>query len=105
MLFSDLFCARMPVFQGYFARFAALRKLLFQFLNSDANLEEHQRTKKQVLSLGAGFDTTYFQLQVFILLIVLLAKLVDPGAKAVNFAHTIYPSSKTRIHVLCIWAV
>lgn len=55
---------RSPIInRGYFSRFAALRKLLFQFLNSDANLEEVRRTKKQVLSLGAGFDTTYFQLQ------------------------------------------
>lgn len=55
---------RSPIInRGYFARFAAFRKLLFQFLNSDANLEEARRTKKQVLSLGAGFDTTYFQLQ------------------------------------------
>lgn len=55
---------RSPIInRGYFSRFAALRKLLFQFLNSDANLEEDRRTKKQVLSLGAGFDTTYFQLQ------------------------------------------
>ncbi|CAO2825716.1 unnamed protein product [Amaranthus hypochondriacus] len=49
---------RSPIInRGYFARFAALRKLLSQFLHSD------DHTKKQVLSLGAGFDTTYFQLQ------------------------------------------
>ncbi|KAG7013821.1 tRNA wybutosine-synthesizing protein 4 [Cucurbita argyrosperma subsp. argyrosperma] len=53
---------RSPIInRGYFARWAALRKLLFQFLNVDSNTEEH--TKKQILSLGAGFDTTYFQLQ------------------------------------------
>ncbi|MQM07653.1 hypothetical protein Taro_040492 [Colocasia esculenta] len=43
--------------KGYFARWAALRKLLLQFLSIDSGC------KKQVLSLGAGFDTTYFQLQ------------------------------------------
>ncbi|KAL2892549.1 Leucine carboxyl methyltransferase 1-like protein [Bienertia sinuspersici] len=49
---------RSPIInRGYFARFGALRKFLFQFLSSDVH------TKKQVLSLGAGFDTTYFQLQ------------------------------------------
>lgn len=49
---------RSPIInRGYFARFAAFRKLLFQFLNTI----DHSR--KQVLSLGAGFDTTYFQLQ------------------------------------------
>ncbi|XP_023006603.1 tRNA wybutosine-synthesizing protein 4-like [Cucurbita maxima] len=53
---------RSPIInRGYFARWAALRKLLFQFLNVESNTEEH--TKKQILSLGAGFDTTYFQLQ------------------------------------------
>ncbi|EXB37646.1 Leucine carboxyl methyltransferase 2 [Morus notabilis] len=45
---------------GYFARWAALRKLLLQFLETDMN---GNQTKKQILSLGAGFDTTYFQLQ------------------------------------------
>ncbi|KAG7025343.1 tRNA wybutosine-synthesizing protein 4, partial [Cucurbita argyrosperma subsp. argyrosperma] len=53
---------RSPIInRGYFARWAALRNLLFQFLNVGTNTEEH--TKKQILSLGAGFDTTYFQLQ------------------------------------------
>ncbi|CAI0445954.1 unnamed protein product [Linum tenue] len=48
---------RSPIInRGYFARWAALRQLLFQFLDSG-------QTKKQILSLGAGFDTTYFQLQ------------------------------------------
>lgn len=52
------------VSQGYFARWAALRKLLNQFLESESNADEHGQVKKQILSLGAGFDTTYFQLQV-----------------------------------------
>ncbi|CAN1248876.1 Leucine carboxyl methyltransferase 1 homolog [Linum perenne] len=47
---------RSPIInRGYFARWAAFRKLLNQFLEKDQ--------KKQILSLGAGFDTTYFQLQ------------------------------------------
>ncbi|PIA50369.1 hypothetical protein AQUCO_01300840v1 [Aquilegia coerulea] len=51
---------RAPIInRGYYARWAALRKMLFQFLNYD-NGGNH---KKQILSLGAGFDTTYFQLQ------------------------------------------
>ncbi|XP_024032909.1 tRNA wybutosine-synthesizing protein 4 [Morus notabilis] len=52
---------RSPIInRGYFARWAALRKLLLQFLETDMN---GNQTKKQILSLGAGFDTTYFQLQ------------------------------------------
>ncbi|KAF5731611.1 tRNA wybutosine-synthesizing protein 4 [Tripterygium wilfordii] len=55
---------RSPIInRGYFARWAAFRKLLFQFLQSEANTDENSCTKKQILSLGAGFDTTYFQLQ------------------------------------------
>ncbi|KAK2979726.1 hypothetical protein RJ640_013454, partial [Escallonia rubra] len=55
---------RSPIInRGYFARWAALRKLLFQFLNSEIHNSEKGYTKKQILSLGAGFDTTYFQLQ------------------------------------------
>lgn len=49
--------------RGYFARWAALRKLLNQFLDTEKNGGEKGNLKKQVLSLGAGFDTTYFQLQ------------------------------------------
>ncbi|KAE9600781.1 putative transferase [Lupinus albus] len=48
---------RSPIInRGYFARWAAFRKLLYQFLDVGS-------TKKQILSLGAGFDTTFFQLQ------------------------------------------
>ncbi|KAK3024855.1 hypothetical protein RJ639_042878 [Escallonia herrerae] len=55
---------RSPIInRGYFARWAALRKLLFQFLSSEIHDSEKGYTKKQILSLGAGFDTTYFQLQ------------------------------------------
>ncbi|KAH7576218.1 hypothetical protein JRO89_XS01G0015000 [Xanthoceras sorbifolium] len=55
---------RSPIInRGYFARWAALRKLLYQFIDSGGNGEEECHRKKQILSLGAGFDTTYFQLQ------------------------------------------
>ncbi|GMP42636.1 hypothetical protein CsSME_00012307 [Camellia sinensis var. sinensis] len=55
---------RAPIInRGYFARWAALRKLLYQFLNCEENIGEKGHTKKQILSLGAGFDTTFFQLQ------------------------------------------
>ncbi|KAL3516858.1 hypothetical protein ACH5RR_023760 [Cinchona calisaya] len=48
---------RSPIInRGYFARWAVFRKLLYQFLDC-------VKTKKQILSLGAGFDTTYFQLK------------------------------------------
>ncbi|XP_020263486.1 tRNA wybutosine-synthesizing protein 4 [Asparagus officinalis] len=54
---------RSPIInRGYFARWAALRKLLLQFLNSEISNNDGNQTKKQILSLGAGFDTTYFQL-------------------------------------------
>ncbi|CAA3024585.1 tRNA wybutosine-synthesizing 4 [Olea europaea subsp. europaea] len=55
---------RSPIInRGYFARYAAVRKLLHQFLNCEVNTDGQGNTKKQILSLGAGFDTTYFQLQ------------------------------------------
>ncbi|XP_068329291.1 leucine carboxyl methyltransferase 1 homolog isoform X2 [Pyrus communis] len=55
---------RSPIInRGYFARWAALRKLLNQFLDTEGNAGEKGHLKKQILSLGAGFDTTYFQLQ------------------------------------------
>lgn len=48
---------RAPIInRGYYARWATMRKLLLQFLESDFP------QKKQILSLGAGFDTTFFQL-------------------------------------------
>ncbi|XP_058086785.1 leucine carboxyl methyltransferase 1 homolog isoform X6 [Magnolia sinica] len=54
---------RSPIInRGYYARWAALRKLLLQFLKSERHGED-RNIKKQILSLGAGFDTTYFQLQ------------------------------------------
>ncbi|XP_004306986.1 PREDICTED: tRNA wybutosine-synthesizing protein 4 [Fragaria vesca subsp. vesca] len=53
---------RSPIInRGYFARWAAFRQLLNQFL--DTEVGEKGELKKQILSLGAGFDTTYFQLQ------------------------------------------
>lgn len=55
---------RSPIInRGYFARWAAIRKLLYQFLNSESKMNENGQATKQILSLGAGFDTTYFQLQ------------------------------------------
>ncbi|KAK6142960.1 hypothetical protein DH2020_023308 [Rehmannia glutinosa] len=54
---------RSPIInRGYFARYAALRKLLYEFLDCEKSMDE-KSTKKQILSLGAGFDTTFFQLQ------------------------------------------
>ncbi|KAK6918656.1 Methyltransferase Ppm1/Ppm2/Tcmp, partial [Dillenia turbinata] len=55
---------RSPIInRGYFARWAALRKLLFQFLNCEGKNDGESPIKKQILSLGAGYDTTFFQLQ------------------------------------------
>ncbi|XP_042489215.1 leucine carboxyl methyltransferase 1 homolog isoform X2 [Macadamia integrifolia] len=55
---------RSPIInRGYYARWAALRKLLLQFLSFERHSGEKGHLKKQILSLGAGFDTTFFQLQ------------------------------------------
>ncbi|TYI10417.1 hypothetical protein ES332_A09G140300v1 [Gossypium tomentosum] len=55
---------RSPVINhGYFTRWAAFGKLLYQFLDCEGSNIEKGKTKKQILSLGAGFDTTNFQLQ------------------------------------------
>ncbi|KAG6486840.1 hypothetical protein ZIOFF_055420 [Zingiber officinale] len=54
---------RAPIInRGYYARWAALRKLLLQFLKTERKTSDENHSKKQILSLGAGFDTTYFQL-------------------------------------------
>ncbi|KAL8155339.1 hypothetical protein AgCh_000645 [Apium graveolens] len=54
---------RSPIInRGYFARWAAFRKLLYQFLICELN-GDGSHTRKQILSLGAGFDTTFFNLQ------------------------------------------
>ncbi|CAJ1826789.1 unnamed protein product [Sphenostylis stenocarpa] len=56
---------RSPIInRGYFACEGALRKLLYQFLDVDKKSDEDASLKKQILSLAAGFGTTYFQLQV-----------------------------------------
>mmetsp|Transcript_47993 Transcript_47993/g.79859 ORF Transcript_47993/g.79859 Transcript_47993/m.79859 type:complete len:332 (-) Transcript_47993:598-1593(-) len=44
--------------RGYWTRVNALRRLLRQFLEAGG-----PNVQKQVLSIGAGFDTTYFQLK------------------------------------------
>ncbi|KAI3848123.1 hypothetical protein MKX03_028962 [Papaver bracteatum] len=55
---------RSPIInRGYYARWAALRKMLLEFLSYGKNNDDRCCGKKQILSLGAGFDTTYFQLQ------------------------------------------
>nr|XP_043627642.1 leucine carboxyl methyltransferase 1 homolog isoform X2 [Erigeron canadensis] len=51
---------RSPIIKrGYFVRWATFR----QFLNCETKSNNGGLVKKQILSLGAGFDTTYFQLQ------------------------------------------
>ncbi|CAN6479567.1 unnamed protein product [Victoria cruziana] len=55
---------RSPIInRGYYARWAALRKLMFQFLNLGHEKDGENQIRKQIVSLGAGFDTTFFQLQ------------------------------------------
>ena len=46
---------------GYYSRVMALRHLLLQFLGRG---KASSGPPLQVLSLGAGYDTTYFQLEV-----------------------------------------
>uniref|UniRef100_A0A1J3IDI5 Leucine carboxyl methyltransferase 1 homolog n=1 Tax=Noccaea caerulescens TaxID=107243 RepID=A0A1J3IDI5_NOCCA len=54
---------RSPIInRGYFSRWAAFRKMLSQFLESGTSSNETAQAKKQIVSLGAGFDTTFFQL-------------------------------------------
>ncbi|KAG0593942.1 hypothetical protein M758_UG033700 [Ceratodon purpureus] len=54
---------RAPIInRGYYARWATMRMLLLQFLESDIPNASGPPPKKQILSLGAGFDTTFFQL-------------------------------------------
>ncbi|KAI5054998.1 hypothetical protein GOP47_0030143 [Adiantum capillus-veneris] len=54
---------RAPIInRGYYARWASIRKLLMQFLEVGTS-SSNGHSKKQILSLGAGFDTLYFQLQ------------------------------------------
>ncbi|KAK7374466.1 hypothetical protein VNO80_07896 [Phaseolus coccineus] len=44
---------------------AVIWKLLYQFVDVEKKSDEDAPVKKQILSLGAGFYTTYFQLQFF----------------------------------------
>jgi tRNA wybutosine-synthesizing protein 4 len=41
-----------------------MRQLLFQFLDADLPAFNGPPLQKQILSLGAGFDTSFFQLVV-----------------------------------------
>ena len=50
-----------PCGAGYFSRVLALRQLLEQFFKA---VGQSEWQKPQVLSLGAGFDTTFFHMQV-----------------------------------------
>ena len=49
--------------RGCFARWAAMMELLYQFLDCEGCNSEKGSMKKQILSLGVGFDTTYSQWQ------------------------------------------
>eukprot|EP00850_Spirogloea_muscicola_P009396 SM000052S17788 [mRNA] locus=s52:594894:598379:+ [translate_table: standard] len=48
---------------GYYARWAAIRNLVEHFLEAQLPAGTEHLLPKQVISLGAGFDTTFFQLQ------------------------------------------
>jgi O-methyltransferase involved in polyketide biosynthesis len=51
---------------GYFARVLALRQLLQQFFDviSQETVAGEEQNIVQILSLGAGFDTTFFNVEV-----------------------------------------
>ncbi|BBN19012.1 tRNA wybutosine-synthesizing protein 4 [Marchantia polymorpha subsp. ruderalis] len=52
---------RSPIInRGYYARWAAMRTLLMQFL--DLSTRSDGTRRKQILSIGAGFDTLFFNL-------------------------------------------
>jgi hypothetical protein len=63
------------IIAGYYARWSVLRTLLHQFLNAGKNSNNDK--PKQILSLGAGFDTTFFQLQVSPLIPLLSQQDID----------------------------
>ena len=59
---------RAPIMnRGYFGRVKAFQTLITRFIN------QHGLSNSQIVSLGAGFDTTYFLLKV--------------GIRACSFAH------------------
>lgn len=77
---------------GYYSRFMALRHLLLQFLGR-GNASSAQ--PQQVLTLGAGYDTTFFQLEV-------RAK-QDPGATlscAGRFCHACKTQPALPLHAV-----
>ena len=50
---------RAPIMnRGYFGRVKAFQTLITRFIN------QHGQSNSQIVSLGAGFDTTYFLLKV-----------------------------------------
>ncbi len=53
------------VLAGYYSRVAALQELVRQFLASSSSGTEAASGKasRQILSLGAGYDTLFFTLQ------------------------------------------
>ncbi|KAH9530493.1 hypothetical protein CY35_20G005600 [Sphagnum magellanicum] len=51
-----------PAFSSYYARWSVMRQLLFQFLDAGSPALNGPPPRKQILSLGAGFDTSFFQL-------------------------------------------
>ncbi len=57
-------CVWVWCWQGYYARWSVMRQLLFQFLDADSPALNDPPPRKQILSLGAGFDTSFFQLVV-----------------------------------------
>ena len=63
-LFVRRLVKRSPIInRGYFARWAAIRKLLYQFLDCEGCNSKKGSMKKQILSLGAGFDAEKCQFQ------------------------------------------
>ena len=50
------------LFSGYYSRLAAIRALLLDFLTQTSSNETSSTQKCQILILGAGYDTTFFQL-------------------------------------------
>ena len=74
---------------GYYSRVMALRHLLLQFLGrGKAN------QPLQVLSLGAGYDTTYFQLEV-------RAKTLCGGERVLSWQVVLRLQSRARTPLRC----
>ncbi|EIE22490.1 leucine carboxyl methyltransferase family protein [Coccomyxa subellipsoidea C-169] len=84
--------------RGYFARLLALRQLLQQFFDviSQSTAPHEQQSVAQVLSLGAGFDTTFFNVEVDFKEVTQKKAAIIAGNAALH--EQLGPDAKEKIH-------